>query len=313
MNAVKDADRRVLVMAADERYVMPMTVALRSIQDTLAPGVVLEVFIFDGGIRRTSRWRTVLSLDVRILRLRWLPQNENTVAGLPVFGHIRSPAYYRIRIPDLLPRNLKRAVYLDSDILVRGDISPLWEEPFRGAPLLAIQDGSATVSHPTVRHHFLNSDVGADEPYLNSGVLAFNLQAWREGELSDKIVTYIRDNAEKVTYWDQDGINAILVGRWGRLGREWNCRVDCGNGTEADCDLDKAMVWHFASSAKPWHDDVSHPTQSAYLACRQRTCWAPRDRNSGRLLYYAAFFWRILRACVCRVHHILTLWVTKHA
>jgi len=267
----------VLVMAAEDRYAMPMGVALRSIQENLRSDFALDVHILDGGIRWCSRHKLTASVDPSRLRLHWIRPGRNTTRGLPVFGHIRPAAYYRIMIPDLLGEGVKRAVYIDCDTLIVGDISPLWDMPFDGSPLLAVQDGHATISHPTVKQHFVKSDLAPETPYLNSGMLVLNMDMWREEGLTRQILNYLVQHHDRVRYWDQDGINAILVGRWTPLGGEWNTRVDCADVEDTDWAIPEgAVILHYASSMKPWEEDARHPAVDLFRRGKALTPWAKR-------------------------------------
>lgn len=203
-------ERRALVMAAEDRYAMPMGVALRSIQENLCKGVTLDVYILDGGIRVGNRRRLIASLDPACLCLHWIHPDDSLVQGLPLHGHIRPAAYYRILSPRLLPPEIDKALYMDCDVVAVGDISPLWSMPFRGAPLQAIQEGEATMaSRGITTYEGVDQKVGP-EPYLNSGVLVFDLPRWRDEGLCERVLESLRRNHDRVQFWDQDGLNATV-------------------------------------------------------------------------------------------------------
>ena len=42
-------------------------------------------------------------------------------------GHITQAMYYRYLFADLLPKSVKRLIYMDADIICKGDILPLWQ------------------------------------------------------------------------------------------------------------------------------------------------------------------------------------------
>ena len=72
-------------------------------------------------------------------------------------------------------------------------------------------------------------------------------------------------------------------GRWGKLDRRWNWRVDCSAPPPADVTAaawrerawrEEAGILHFASAAKPWHYYTDHPARSLYFEWVGRTAWA---------------------------------------
>ena len=85
-------------------------------------------------------------------------------------------------------------------------------------------------------------------PYLNSGVLVYNMKLWEEEQLSEKLM----ENA-RLNIWgdhDQGALNSFLAGRWKQLEQIWN-----NHNTE---DM-STQVMHFMSRPKPW--ESSAPNQ----------------------------------------------------
>jgi lipopolysaccharide biosynthesis glycosyltransferase len=54
--------------------------------------------------------------------------------------HISVETYYRYILPDILPRNIKKVLYLDADILVAGDIGYLWNEDIEKYYIAGVED-----------------------------------------------------------------------------------------------------------------------------------------------------------------------------
>jgi len=267
-------------MAAEDRYAMPTGVALRSIQENLRAGVTVDVYILDGGIGRRNNRKLIASLDPERLRLHWIRPDDTLVEGLPVFGHIRPAAYYRILSPRVLPPEIDKALYIDCDVVVLADISPLWDMPFDGAPLQAIRDGDATLQSRGITAYEGVGEEAGPEPYMNSGVLVFDLLRWRDEGLCERVLESLRRNHGRVQFWDQDGLNASLHGNWAVLESKWNHRVDCAHTVDVepseylDSLASEAVVVHFASSLKPWHYYAEHPACELFFKYLDMTAWA---------------------------------------
>lgn len=61
--------------------------------------------------------------------------------------------YARYLIPRLLPENIKRAIYMDQDMIVQKDIGELWSTDLEGYPVAAARE-FAHHAHHAVRYSF---------------------------------------------------------------------------------------------------------------------------------------------------------------
>ena len=93
----------------------------------------------------------------------------------------QSPAaLYRLKIAELLPDAVSRAIYLDADIIVNMDIKNLWEENIYDYALGAVLDTGvsrlpvAYKMFPVITQGFVKR-----ENYFNAGVLLMNLNKFR--------------------------------------------------------------------------------------------------------------------------------------
>lgn len=313
--------RIVVACSADDRYAAPMTVMLKSIERHLRPGVELDVYVLGIGISRSSREKVAASLDPARVYLHWI-RVPRAVRAFPVFGHVSSATYSRLLIPDLLPPGVTKVIYLDSDIIVLGDLAELWEIDMHGAPLLAAQDGELRLAGAS---GVAVAELGLppDAKYLNAGVLVMDVARWRTEGTHRRIMDYLRRYRARVEFWDQDGINAILATRWGELGREWNVRVypqfAVPDRTAAEVIaglVAGTKIIHFASSVKPWEQGAVHPAIVFFSDALALTAWQgwqwkpPRRRqrpwnrhNYGQLLRKVPVLgplWAKLRSSPCR-------------
>lgn len=284
----------MIACSADDRYAAPLTVMLKSLELHLRPGVEVDIYVLNAGMRRASRQRMQASLDERRLHLHWIRVPRH-VRRFPVFGHVSPATYSRILIPELLPSSVTKAVYLDSDIVVLGDVTVLWEMDMCGGPLLAAQEGDRVVSDPYGIVMYRELGLPADAKYLNAGVLVMDLSKWRADHIQTKIARYLVKYREKVLFWDQDGINAVLATQWRPLGAEWNYRVlpsvpvlDRKAADVVAETLQCARIVHYASGIKPWDPGAVHPANQLFFDYLDFTEWRgwtpspPRRRRWGR-------------------------------
>ena len=190
--------------------------------------------------------------------------------------------YYRLLAPRLLPADLDKVLYLDSDIIVRQSLKDLWNIDLTGHALGAVPNFEDDA----------RKALGLPEgtKYFNSGVLLINLRFWRQSNVAERAISFIRNNPTKVQYWDQDALNATLVRSWIELQPPWNWqfrRRNAGPGNQ----LQPAIV-HFITDDKPWHWSNTHPFKQEYHQYRLKTPWSlykqegrpPPPQRLGRFL-----------------------------
>lgn len=274
------ANRIVVACSADERYGAPVTVMLKSLELNLRPGVEVDVYVLDSGLRGRSRTTLLASLDAARLHVRWL-RVPRRIRAFPVFGHVSAATYSRLLLPDLLPEPVTRVIYLDADMIVLGDIADLWAVDLHGAPLLAVQDGDMVISSPCGVAAYRELGVPPDAPYLNAGVLVMDVVQWREQGLHRQMAAYLHEHGHEVQYWDQEAINAVLATRWRDCGREWNYHVrpqiavPAGEEARVRQEIVRAArIVHFASAIKPWDPDAVHPARTLFFDYLSMTAWA---------------------------------------
>lgn len=169
------------------------------------------------------------------------------VADLPSSSQWPKIVYARMLLPVLLPKDIKRVIYLDCDMLVRWPVEKLYEIDLEGHPLGAVKDSLA----PFIalrRDMRQNSNIfDAADPYFNSGVLVMDLEQWRQLDIKTKIAELAQKGLMKQLYFDQDMLNLIFRGQWRQLPWRWNT-IDAQHAHEA---LDPAIL-HYTREIKPW-------------------------------------------------------------
>ena len=162
--------------------------------------------------------------NIREFDLQLIYIDPKPFAKYPV-AWTSTEAWYRCKLAELLP-NLDRILYLDTDIIVRRDLSDLFNTDLQGAMMGAIED----VSDSKVNMH----KIKISDFYFNSGVLLLDLVQCRKQKLFDNIIQYLKHNTPFQA--DQSTLNKIADGKKFRLSptynymnvwwRENNCQYD---------------------------------------------------------------------------------------
>jgi lipopolysaccharide biosynthesis glycosyltransferase len=172
-------------------------------------------------------------------------------------------------IPSLKPE-LKKALYLDCDIVIDHDISELWNINISKFFAAGVVD-----CHINTIKHKLNLGFSKNTPYINGGVLLLNLKKLRTYNIQNKLFSNTHKIKNLIKYDDQDVINYTLKNKikiiapkynllvWFKdvLNLKWPCYYKDINILKS---FDKPIIIHFCGGTKPWnakHDNLhlQHP------------------------------------------------------
>ena len=151
--------------------------------------------------------------------------------------------YYRAFIPRLFPL-YEKAVYIDSDTILLGDIGELFDIDLGDKVLAAMVDPKVTVI-PEFRG-YVDKAVGVPhDEYVNSGVQVMDLRKMRKMKYLSTMIDLIRKYDADLVAPDQDYLNVILQGQILPLDAKWNAEPakDLPAGTK---------LVHFNLFNKPW-------------------------------------------------------------
>ena len=286
-----------LVFAADENYVLGLAVAMHSALVQLASTAQPEVYVLANDLSESSRARLVKVVkDARALTdIHWIAVRTEQLGRFKAGGHLSSAAYSRLLIPDLIPPHVRRAVYLDADLLVRGDLSPLFTIDLGGALIATVRDFGIT----STAHEWSGvRERTRPRPYFNTGVLVMDVTGWRREGLAQQALRYASSGPAPLPWADQDALNAI-VQSWYELDLGWNVQLSGrslfaatpppSNETETRLlrergVLSRAEILHFPGPCKPWHPWCTTPGTMMWERSMLHTGWYQRKEAVRWLL-----------------------------
>ncbi len=156
--------------------------------------------------------------------------------------------YFRIFIPLMFPE-YDKAIYIDSDTCIPGDISELYnidlkDNLFGGCTDISCQDNE-------ILCEYFKENAGADiHEYINSGVLLMNMKKLREVNFEKHFLYLLNKYHFDTVCPDQDYINAMAHGKILHLSNEWDAMPT--NGLLV---FDNPKIIHYNLFFKPWHYD----------------------------------------------------------
>ena len=288
--------RIAAVLAADDRFSRPLAATVRSLISQLSPARRLDLYLCDMGITAPNREKIAAAAAHPEVRLHWVTTLGEKVGRLPeAVPGISRAAYARLFIPFVLPPGLDRALYLDSDLIVRRCVGELFDSPLGDFAALGVADaGSPYACSLYGVPYWSRYGRRADDVNFNSGVLLLNLQTWREDDITGAAVAYLTDGRHQFLV-DQEAINAVLPGRIGQLDPRWNVQTEHFQPPhQATLPLDEAQLaelvkdpWivHFTTAVKAWSYECTHPFRDEWFASLDQTLY--RGWRPSRSAYFA--------------------------
>uniref|UniRef100_A0A2N9GE32 Hexosyltransferase n=1 Tax=Fagus sylvatica TaxID=28930 RepID=A0A2N9GE32_FAGSY len=189
--------------------------------------------------------------------------------------------YARIYLADIIPAEVKRVIYLDSDLVVVDDVGKLWEVDLENKVLAAPEYCHANFtkyftelfwSDPLMASTF----EGKKPCYFNTGVMVVDVDKWRQGGYTLKMEEWMAVQKQKRIYHLGSLPPFLLVmgGDITGVDHRWNQHGLGGDNLEGKCRSlhpGPISLLHWSGKGKPWlRLDSRKP-------CTVDNLWAPYD------------------------------------
>lgn len=273
-----------IVIIADSKYAMQSAVTLQSFFLTNGKGHL--VYLISTGMNTKDIHNLQRICESFKSYFFFVKIDESLLDSFDGLSGWSKFTFMKILIPDVVPENIDRILYLDVDILVCGDLSNLYASLTDNMAVCGVED------IPYQKESKERCGIESKSPYINSGVMMMNLNIWRERMIEFDILCFINSQKEKgFTVNDQDVINVMFENQikampffynvtnlfygihspvYMRFKDEWK------NGRR------KPVVIHFTNNRKPWYGGVTHPYKKQWLDILRQT---PYKMNNLKFNY----------------------------
>lgn len=193
--------KKAIVLGADNGYMDKVETTIKSV---CAYNDNIKFYVFNDDL--PSEWFRIMNQRLKAIHSEIvnvkISNNHLRKYRLPT-AHLSYAAYFRFFIPDILKED--KVLYLDSDIIVNGDLTPLFAIDLGDGPVAAVRDE-------------------LQQTNFNSDVLLINNAHWREHAISTKLFE-LADQYHEVEFGDQGILNRFFVGQWKELDVNYNFMV----------------------------------------------------------------------------------------
>lgn len=210
-----------IFFAVDDNYVPQLKIALSSLMDHASKDYKYDIYILHVTLSIESR-KAIRKIKRKGFKINFFnveAHMSNLAKRLNVRDYYTMTTYYRLILPKAF-FFLKKAIYLDSDIVVRGDISELYNTDIGDNLVGAVPDASVQAFDEFKQYVEKALEVPHQE-YFNAGILVMNLQRMREIRFESKVESLVKKVSFKVAQ-DQDLLNVICKGKTTLIPMEWN-------------------------------------------------------------------------------------------
>lgn len=212
--------------------------------------------------------------------------------------------YFRLKIPEILPTEVKTCLYLDVDMLCVGDVRKVFEIQMGHKICGAVLD-----AHYSPCRIMRAIDGGQDlmldlASYFNAGFLLIDLWAWRRENIQNLCFEFL---AHYQPQWhDQDTLNAVLKDRIFFLPLQWNFMVGHFEAKYAQFKTNEGnqgiytisytkeemiharkemKILHFLTDQKPWIKGIN-PLSCFYKQWWKMAIQTPVFGNRFRVIWF---------------------------
>ncbi|XP_051141246.1 probable galacturonosyltransferase-like 1 [Andrographis paniculata] len=275
-----------VAMTLDDAYLRGSMAAILSVlQHATCPENIVFHFVASSTADAAELRRTI-GRSFPYLRFRMYPFDVSAAAGL-ISTSIRAALdcplnYARNYLAELLPAGVRKIVYLDSDVVLVDDIAKLAATPLSGGAVLAAPEycnanftsyfTPTFWSNPSLSATFS----GRRACYFNTGVMVIDLERWRAGDCTKKIVEWM-ELQKRMRIYELGSLPPFLLvfaGRIAPVDHRWNQHGLGGDNFRGLCrNLHPGPVslLHWSGKGKPWTRlDANRP-------CPLDALWAPYD------------------------------------
>lgn len=233
-----------LVTGADDAYAPGLFVTVASSLAALPATEKVTFHILDGGLtaRSIGKLRTLCLENHADCLLVFHEINQHNFQNWRPGPHGSMMTYARLLLGSLIKAN--KVIYLDSDMLVLGDLNELWKIPMHGMMALGCNDGRIPKLGDDSPLPLSREEEGL--PYINAGLIVLDLDQWRLQKMEEQVLALMSKDAVVYNWWDQTILNYLLRHQIGIIPIYWNWQ-------------DRTLPVHEAASVKVIHYKSKKP------------------------------------------------------
>jgi lipopolysaccharide biosynthesis glycosyltransferase len=256
-----------IVFNCDDKFVKYLSVTLQSIIANASSNYNYDIIILNTDINEkkqsvlTRFYKQHPNVSIRFYNMERISQEFGIENYTTSNNHVTTVAYYRLFIETVF-KNYNKIIYLDSDIIVKDDISRFINVDLDNFACAAVRDSLISRLSDRDEYKFKGfceyseTVLGLDNltNYFNSGVMLFNVKRLIENNYQEKLIDVARKNNKYFN--DQNVLNSVLQHDVKIIETTWNAQLNSGffGGLVDVQPFEDLHILHYCSQIKPWKD-----------------------------------------------------------
>lgn len=264
-----------ILVTVDENYLKPLKVMLFSMSEHHQKEQI-NIWLIHKSIPTSKLVELEDFVNCFDWQLKEIKVEQNVFKDAPTVERYPEEMYFRLLCGQFMPKEMKRVLYLDPDILVINPLNELWQTDIENHLLAAATHTGVTNITTSINHIRLNTD----HNYYNSGVMLINLEKARELIFMKDINATIEKYGSQLFLPDQDVLNHLYGAYvkevpeeiWNYDARKYKSYLTKSlGGYDIHWIMDETSILHFCGKPKPWQEKSDTKFTALYLDYMNRS------------------------------------------
>lgn len=268
-----------IVFSSDRNFIPYFATSLYSLLVNLSDERPLNVYLLtDDTFTPELEENILLMRETRPFNFHPIVVDASKYQSIKTTVGISVAAYNRLFMDAILPPEVDRAIYLDSDIIIEKNIADIYDLPLDDILFRGVEDSISTV-------YKARYDLPPASHHINSGVMLCNVAMMRVCGFDERITDFLAIHRYRVVMGDQQIINEVFHEQISPLPLQWNVhgsmfvrdwvsdKVGVDNSMDAkeaaEAILSPAVI-HYTFKRKPWAS-LEHPRARAWHRYNEKT------------------------------------------
>lgn len=321
-----------IIYASDDAFAEILGISMISLFENNKDSESITVYILDDGITEENKCR-LNSISIKYVnsKLVWIKAiNIEEILEMSVQVDRKSLSQYaRIFMSRVLPKEVKRVLYLDCDVIINYSLSELWNLDLDFKTIGALKDAFS-------KQYRSNIGLKPNDIMFNSGVMLVDLERWRERNIEEKVLNFIVENRGKIQQGDQGALNAVLCNEVYCFEPKFNSvsiffdftykdmliyrkPPDFYNENQVKEAVDNPVIIHFTTSflsKRPWIEGCKHKYKELWNKYKEISPWREFenqiDTRSSLIKFYSKIFAILPKKVSLRISGILQAYLRPY-
>lgn len=237
-----------IIISINNSYVEPAKTMIFSLKENNSDCKINIFLLYNGLNKENINDFKQFICELKYVKLFLIYVDNKYFSNAPKMKWWSQEMYYRILAFELLPKDVHRALWLDSDIIINGNIRSFYDTEIKDVYAIVCKG----CNQSGIKRLLLNEN----HIYFNSGVILFNLEKIRNDFKVSDFIECISYNKERLLTPDQDVLNILFQGNINYADEKIYNNETFGDYVLSKEKMNilktKTKIIHFNGPTKPW-------------------------------------------------------------